>query len=414
MTDELDPEVLAALRAEAFRTPVRLGASDLAQRIDLDQRTRRRRISLLGTIAVAAAGLAVVLASTTLLPRPMMYGQGPSPTPACEQSAATKHGSWWSEMGGPRAFFNLESESQTATNPGSVWLLIVRVDPAPGSAEAISLWAQRAGAPERVPGRFNSPLDPANIARFDEQAPLLPGGWYLFEQPVPQAGCWTIGATVDGELAGSATVAVGPNGEAPDVGGVVLGVTGTAAWCGSIGGCAYRLELEGGGRHDRVKLRVSPDPDVDPETPIDARQFVVELDTPLEPLSDGSYTATLTSFAVSDVISNGQPAQEHRLASCSTTFAVGGTNLRRVVVNASFSASDCAATIRFVVLIGNPEYRVDCASIEPPRCADLAEAAAREALQHSPTKRIASISFSDNGSYLLRFDDGSFRSHIVD
>jgi hypothetical protein len=213
MTDDFDLEVRKAIREEAYRAPVRLAAATLRARLDAgDARPRARRPWL--ALLAAAAGMSIVVTIAVLRPTLMRQGAEPSAVPAgstgCDVSPAMRHGSWWVEIGGPGAYFNIEPGSLQATEPGARWLVITRFHPDPGSASSVSIWAERAGAGPggRVEGSYNSPMDPGSIYRLDEPAPDLPGGWYLFEQEVPTTGCWLLTAAIDGRVVGSATIEV--------------------------------------------------------------------------------------------------------------------------------------------------------------------------------------------------------------
>jgi hypothetical protein len=111
-------------------------------------------------------------------------------------------------MGGPSAFFNIEPGTRLSIEDGT-WLLFTRFDPDAGPSEEVSIEARRLGSDERIVGRLNSSVEPGSIHRFDEPAPTLPGGWYLFELGIASPGCWLITGSVDGQVAGSASVDVG-------------------------------------------------------------------------------------------------------------------------------------------------------------------------------------------------------------
>lgn len=211
MTDDfaLDADLRSAIRDEAYRARVHLTAAALRSRLEADEARQRRRRRMWAAL-IAAAGLAVVVSVVGL--RPILMPPGgvgptdPGPSAACPVSAATKHGGWWVEIGGPGAYFNIEPGTRLTTEPGTRWLVITRFHPDPGSASSVAIWAERAGSGDRVDGSFNSVMDPGGIYRFDEPAPSLPGGWYLFEQEIPSTGCWRLSAAIDGRVVGSATV----------------------------------------------------------------------------------------------------------------------------------------------------------------------------------------------------------------
>ena len=210
MSDELDLELRRALRDEAFRLPVRLTAATIKARLEAEDGKQRR--SWYRPAAVApVAGLALVLFVVTfgLISTPRGGpGQTAVPSVACDESPATRHGSWWVEVGGPNAFFNIEPGTRLSTQ-GNYWLLFARFDPDAGPSEEVAIGARRLGSDERSEGRLNSRVEPSGIYRFDEPAPSLPGGWYLFELDVSSPGCWLITGSVGGQMVGSATVDVG-------------------------------------------------------------------------------------------------------------------------------------------------------------------------------------------------------------
>lgn len=198
-----------AIRDEAYRLPVRLTAATLEARLEAGVGGRPPSRFWLA-VGVPTAGLALVLSVVGfgLISTP----QGApdltaAPTGACDESPATRHGSWWVEMGGPNAFFNIEPGTRQSSEDGT-WLLFTRFDPDPGP-NGVSIEGQRLGSDERVVGRLNSRVEPSGIFRFDEPAPALPGGWHLFELDVASPGCWLITGSVGGQMVGSATVQVG-------------------------------------------------------------------------------------------------------------------------------------------------------------------------------------------------------------
>jgi hypothetical protein len=204
----LDPELRRLLRAEAYRVPVRLTRADLDRGVQRSGRLGRwpRWAGLASGVAVAAL-VAIIGFSALSTGRPPS-GASASPDATCDEAApATVHGSWWSEVGGPHAFFNVEPGTRRATNPGETWLLHVRFDP--DAAESLlGLSAVELATGRRIEGTLNGRADPASIYRFDQPAPPLPGGWYLFQQDVPTAGCWRLEASIGDDIVGSAVVVV--------------------------------------------------------------------------------------------------------------------------------------------------------------------------------------------------------------
>jgi hypothetical protein len=214
MNDELDLDLRDAIRAEAYRAPLLLTATTVRARLEAEDRVRARRPWLAAVAAVAALAItASAISFAPILTRPGGQATSTAGT-TCDESTATKHGTWWVEVGGPGAYFNVEPGTRMATEPGSSWLVITRFHPDPGSPSTVAMWAERAGSGERIDGSFNSPMDPSAIYRFDEPAPSLPGGWYLFEQEIPSTGCWQLTAAIDGRVVGSATINV-PFGHPP-------------------------------------------------------------------------------------------------------------------------------------------------------------------------------------------------------
>lgn len=145
----------------------------------------------------------------------------PSPEPSspgplasggsCDLSTPTLYGTWWREIGGPHAFFHWDDGPRPAgPNP---WLVQVRFDPDANTSETVSIWAERLETGERQAGYLNSRADPRSIYHFDSPAPVLPGGWYLFEQLLPSPGCWRLSAAIDDRVVGTAIVEVGPTAE---------------------------------------------------------------------------------------------------------------------------------------------------------------------------------------------------------
>jgi hypothetical protein len=203
-SDPFERDLIAAFRAEAYSVPLRLQAAELHRR--LAPRTRllpARVLWRLAGMAVIAIALSVLLVTA-----PGRLGiPGPAATAECQVSAVTRHGSWWEEIGGENAFFNADPGQFHA---GADWLIHVRFFPAPEEGQQASMWAQRVGDEERVAALLDEPADPENIYRFDEPVPVLPGALYLFQQPLPAAGCWQLVAAIDAQVVGTATIEVNP------------------------------------------------------------------------------------------------------------------------------------------------------------------------------------------------------------
>ena len=134
-------------------------------------------------------------------PGPSAGGSG-----ACDVSPGAIHGTWWREIGGPNAYFNWEQEPVPAGT--ALWQRFVRFDPDAGSIEELSVWADRLGSDERAVAALNSRANPTTIYRLDQQAPELPGGLYLFEQPLPTPGCWRLSAAIGDRVVGMAVIEV--------------------------------------------------------------------------------------------------------------------------------------------------------------------------------------------------------------
>lgn len=202
MSDEFDVILRQAIRQEAYRAPWLLEPGALKARLSAEARRRRKRRSW-AALGAAVLGVAAVAG---IMIRPLQsFAPGGGTTPApCVISTPTKHGSWWIEIGGPGAFFNVEPGTLYAgPNP---WLIITRYDPDAENGQEVALWVERIGSDERIAGTLNSRMDPSNIYRFSERAPALPGGWYLFEQRFSSAGCWRISAAINGRVVGSAVI----------------------------------------------------------------------------------------------------------------------------------------------------------------------------------------------------------------
>lgn len=217
------PEAPAAVHAEAAR---------LAAAPDVHVRARLGRWPAPGWVAMVLALAAILVGSLftggsspapTEPSRPAASAEasrpvrspsaGPEVSGACDVSPGAVHGTWWREIGGPNAWFNWEREPVPAgTAP---WKMFVRFDPDAASIDDLSVWADRLGSDERADGVFNSPMDPWTIFRFAQSAPGLPGGLYLFEQPLPTPGCWHLSAAIEGEVVGTAIVEVVAAGPSP-------------------------------------------------------------------------------------------------------------------------------------------------------------------------------------------------------
>lgn len=206
----LEPDIRRLLHAEAYRVPMRLTGAEVAARVAATAGAGGQwgawlRLAAAGTVAA----LVVVMAMSSITTGPRPRGSASPGASACDASPATIHGTWWSEIGGPNAFFNIEPGTRRATTPRETWLLHVRYEPDAPEGGAVQVSAENLATGVVVPGTLNSRADPANIFRFDQPAPALPGGWYLFEQVVPGSGCWKLRAAIDGVEVGTAVVLVG-------------------------------------------------------------------------------------------------------------------------------------------------------------------------------------------------------------
>jgi hypothetical protein len=433
VSDERDPRVVQALREDAYRVPVTVTAGELRRRLESDRRRERTGWGWLGAIASAAAIAVVLLSASSISTRPPTSGATPTLGVACAETPAITHGGWWVEVGGPNAFFNIEPGTLTATDEGATWLIHVRFEPDAGSEELVSIAADLEPEGRRVDGRLNSPADPTNIFHLNSPAPALPGGWYLFELDIHEPGCWQLSASIDDRVVGTATVLVGPEVPAPSdsapsgpapttapatvaptqaVGDVHVHFIGRAPECRSEGGCGYFLELAGEGRRDRVELDVAVEPFPAPGDPV--TRYELYPDRAIDPLATGNYSVTLTSFRYSDVVISGAPRDAELTASCSTDFELD-RGPASIVVIASFSQSNCTATMSYVVLAGQLQYELTCGPIEPTRCRERADDVVRAALLRNPELHVESLTFSTvAGDYVLQFTNGSGISVIID
>lgn len=205
MTEQFDDALRSALRREAYRSEVRIDGDVLRSRLEVEERRRhdllrRRQVSFAGLAIVAVFAVAIW---SSVVTRPSV---GPAATAACPVSLPTTHGGWWVEIGGPHAYFNVEPGSLYATD--NAWLIITRFDPDAAAGLDVLMRAEAMPSGQHVDAAFNSRTDPTSIYRFSSPAPNLPGGWYLFEQRIPSAGCWRLVASVDGEIVGSAVIEV--------------------------------------------------------------------------------------------------------------------------------------------------------------------------------------------------------------
>lgn len=202
--ERFEQRLREALHREAYWPPLQLDSATLRER--LAERGRQPALRLL-PVAAALTGLAVL--AVILGPRlaPILTPSLPSPA-ACETSELTQHGSWWKEAGGANAFFHLDTTTLAASPGSTTYPLIVRFDPDAEGAGQVAVWAERLEDGMRVDGVYNSPITPEGIGRFEETAPRLPGGWYLFEQRLPLGGCWRLTAAIGDAAVGTATVSV--------------------------------------------------------------------------------------------------------------------------------------------------------------------------------------------------------------
>lgn len=219
MDSEFDHDLRAALRREAYRPGLGLDAGRLRSLLDADERRRRdrRRWEVLAGAALAAVAVVGIALWPSIQTAPSV---GQASVAPCVVAAPETHGSWWVEVGGRNAFFNVEPGSlYAASNP---WLIVVRFDPDATSDETVGMWAEAVPSGQRVMAAFNSRMDPKNIYRFASPAPDLPGGWYLFEQRIPTTGCWRLTASIDGRVAGTAIIEVRYGAPSPEPSGSPL------------------------------------------------------------------------------------------------------------------------------------------------------------------------------------------------
>ena len=205
------PEAPDAVHAEVAR---------LAVMPDVRVRSILGRWPAPGWIAVVLALSAILIGSlfsggSSPAPaepsRPAESTEASQPAPssrtsaACDVSPGAIHGVWWREIGGPNAYFNWVGGP--LPGPGR-WQSFVRFDPDAGSVGELSVWADRLGSDERAVGSFNSGVDPSAIFRAKQLAPELPGGLYLFQQPLPTPGCWRVSAAIRDRVVGTAVIEV--------------------------------------------------------------------------------------------------------------------------------------------------------------------------------------------------------------
>jgi hypothetical protein len=403
MTDlDLSPELRRALRDEAYRAPVRLTAADLRARMASDDARRRGRRPWLSAVA-ALAGVAMVLAVVVFSPitrRPIGIGQTPTASAACPESPATKHGSWWFEMGGPDAFFNIEPGTRTSTADGT-WLLIARFELDQGEEGPIAITAERLGSGERVEGSLNSEMDPTTIYHFDDPAPALPGGWYLFELGIHTPGCWRIDGLIGDRVAGTAMVSVPPGQSSPVDPSAPIPTTevpsaaatsrsGQIIDCGRIGpdACANAIALV----REEIHLVAT------------AWAVVVDDDCPPTWICDRAYP-----FSAEVVI-----VPEPGSVAGSLGFSVVGANGPEQVLGVTSSLP--AHVISRITAMGaasERRYDLECGPVGPPgqvsaRCAERAFVAVLAAEGQYPTKVVVSLEFTGpDGDYQLFFDDNT-------
>ncbi|MBI2776809.1 MAG: hypothetical protein HYX57_06065 [Chloroflexi bacterium] len=213
MDSEFEQDLRDALRREATRPGLALDAGDLRSMLRAEEQRRRarRRWELLGGAAVAA----VAVVAVALWPRIQWAPSGGGPIETrCVESSSTTHGTWWVEIGGPGAYFNVKPGTLYATdNP---WKIIVRFDPDAADGQTVAMSAEALPSGDRVDGSLNSRMNPASIYHFSSPAPDLPGGWYLFEQRIPATGCWRLSASIDGRVVGTAILSVVYGASSPE------------------------------------------------------------------------------------------------------------------------------------------------------------------------------------------------------
>jgi hypothetical protein len=144
-------------------------------------------------------------------------------------------------------------------------LPIVRFDPDAGTGETVAIWAERLDTGQREPGQLNSRADPHLIYRFSSPAPDLPGGWYMFQQALPSAGCWRLSAAINGRVVGTAVVEIGgslspspePSGApTPHVAGAPVSSCAGGSWPATVISCdsVFRLGNQAGAQVDRARI----------------------------------------------------------------------------------------------------------------------------------------------------------------
>jgi hypothetical protein len=205
MDNEFEQDLRDALGREARRPRLELDAGRLRAKLRADEQRRRtrRQFELLGGVGAAVVAVVAIALWPSFQRAPSASEATQSP---CVESTPTTHGGWWVEIGGPHAYFNVKPGTLYASdNP---WKIIVRFDPDAAEGESVATSAEAVPSGERVEGTLNSRMDPSSIYRFASPAPELSGGWYLFEQHIPKAGCWRLSASIDGRIVGTAVLSV--------------------------------------------------------------------------------------------------------------------------------------------------------------------------------------------------------------
>jgi hypothetical protein len=150
---------------------------------------------------------------TSIVGIPMDW-QPPATAEGCPLSAVSQTGGY-REVGGPNGWLVMPADAAAWYVGGDYrYLLSFRLSPPPNPGQSVAAWAQPIDGGQAIPGEvaMNTRLErPAVAIAQSAQA----SGFYVTNLGFPRAGCWVVDMAINGDVVGSAVLAVGGRNPSP-------------------------------------------------------------------------------------------------------------------------------------------------------------------------------------------------------